>query len=71
MPHVLYNHITHSWDRPDPDDGGNLMTAAGTEAPEFGPGARRVLPSLALGSATAIVGLLVLGMVAGLLLGVS
>ena len=71
MPHVLYNHLTHSWDRPDPDDGGDSMTAAGTEVPEFGPLAHRVLPPLALGSATAVVGLLVLGMIAGLLLGVS
>ncbi len=71
MPHVLYNHITHSWDRPDPDDGGSDFLAAGDESPQFGPVAHRLLPPLALGSATAIVGLLLLGLVAGLLLGVG
>ncbi len=71
MPHVLYNHLTHSWDRSDPDDGGDPLAPAGTEVPEFGPLARRLLPRLALGAGTAITAFIVLGFIAGLLLGVS
>ncbi len=71
MPHVLYNHITHCWDRPDPDDGGSDLLHPGDESPQFSPLAQRVLPPLALGSATVIAGLVLLGLVAGVLLGVG
>ncbi len=71
MPHVLYNHITHSWDQPDPDDGGSDFLHPCDESPQFGPVAHRVLPPLALGSAMAIAGLILLGLFSGLLLGVG
>ncbi len=71
MPHVLYNHITHAWDQPQPDDGSSDLIQSSDEAPQFGPLAHRVLPPFALGSATAMAALLLLGLVAGLLLGVS
>ena len=67
MPHVLYNHLTHSWDRPDPDDGCNDGFRPCDESPQFGPIARRVLPGLALGAGTAITGFILLGLIAGLL----
>ncbi len=71
MPHVLYNHITHTWDQPHPDDGGSDFLDSCDESPDFGPVAHRLLPPLALGSATAIAGLILLGLAAGLLLGVG
>ncbi len=71
MPHVLYNHITHAWDQPELDPGGSPGADSAQEAPAFGPVAHRLLPPLALGSATAMAGLILLGLIAGLLLGVS
>ena len=71
MPHVLYNHITHSWDQPDPDDGCSESAHHLEESPEFSPALRRALPRLALGAGTAILGFLLVGLIAGLLLGIS
>lgn len=71
MPHVLYNHMTHSWDTPDPDDGASDAIHSCDESPHFGPFARRALPGLALGAGTAITALILLGLIAGVLFGVS
>lgn len=71
MPHVLYNHMTHSWDRPDPDDGCCQTADRGEEAPHLEPGARRALSRLALAAATFIAGFILCGIIAGLLFGLS
>lgn len=71
MPHVLYNHLTHSWDRPDGNDGWQEIAAKDCELPQFGPLFRRVLPCLALGAGTTFTTVILLGLIAGLLLGVS
>jgi hypothetical protein len=71
VPHVLYNHITHSWDPPDPDDGCSHGIHPSDESPQFGPIARFALSRLALGAGTAIVAFVLWGLIAGLLLGVS
>lgn len=71
MPHVLYNHITHSWDEPDPDDGCSQHAHVPDESPEFSATARRALARLALGAGTAIAGFVLWGLIAGLLLGIS
>ena len=71
MPHVLYNHITHSWDQPDLDDGCSDSIHHPDEAPEFSATTRLALTRLALGAATAIAGFVLWGLIAGLLLGIS
>ncbi len=71
MPHVLYNHITHSWDQPDLDDGCSESTHSPDRGPEFSPAAQRVVARLALGAGTALAALVVWGLVAGILLGIA
>ncbi len=71
MPHVLYNHITQSWDLPELDDGGGDIAREREQAPELSPAGQRLVSRLALGAATAIAGLILWGLGAGLLLGVS
>jgi hypothetical protein len=71
MPHVLYNHITHSWDEPDPDDGCSLHTHEPDESPQFSATTHRALTRLALVAGTAMAGFVLWGLLAGLLLGVS
>lgn len=70
MPHVLYNHITHTWDAPDPDDGCR-ESALGEESPEFSPAAQRAIARIALGAGTALAAFAVWGLLAGFLLGIS
>ncbi len=71
MPHVLYNHITHSWDEPDLDDGCSETAPERDQVPQFRPAAQRLLSRLALGATTALAALILWGLIAGLLLGVS
>ena len=71
MPHVLYNHITHTWDTPDPDDGCRETLPPADASPEYSPATRRTLAGLALGVGTALAGFILWGLLAGLLLGFS
>lgn len=71
MPHVLYNHITHTWDQPDPDDGYSETLQTADASPEYSPSTRRILARLALGAGTALAGFILWGLLAGLLLGIS
>ncbi len=71
MPHVLYNHITQSWDEPDADDGGGETAGERNQGPEFSPATQRLVSRLAVGAATALAGLILWGLMAGLVLGVS
>ena len=68
MPHVLYNHITHSWDQPELDDGCRETAHDSEELPEFTPSTRRAVARLALGAVTALASFIVCGLVFGLLL---
>ena len=71
MPHVLYNHITHTWDQPDLDDGYSETLQTDDASPEYSPATRRTLARLALGAGTALAGFILWGLFAGLLLGIS
>jgi len=71
MPHLLYNHITHSWDRPDPDDGGGEHSSPLFEAPDLSARARRTIARLALASGAGITACIAWGLIAGILFGVA
>lgn len=71
MPHVLYNHLTHSWDQPDPDDGCSGFVHQREESPAFGPVAQCAVRRLALGAGAALAGFILMGWLAGLLVGIS
>lgn len=71
LPHVLYNHITHTWDLPDPDDGCSDTKHPPDGSPEFSPAFQRAVSRLALGAGTALAAFALWGLLAGVLLGVS
>lgn len=67
MPHVLFNHITHTWD--EPEDAWTEAAREQEEPIEVGERTRYAVAHLALAAATAVAALVILGLVAGLLFG--
>ena len=71
MAHVLYNHMTHTWDDPYAEDSWSEHGGRYEEPIPFSPRAHILAGRLALGAATAVGALAVWGLLAGILLGVA
>ncbi len=71
MPHVLYNHITHTWDQPALEDDWPEAPSHTEEPLEFSPSGRRAIARIALAATATIGGLILWGLIAGVVLGVS
>ena len=71
MAHVLYNHLTHTWDDPYAEDSWSEHGSRHEETPEFSGAASRLIARLALAAAAAVGALALWGLVAGALLGFS
>ena len=71
MAHVLYNHMTHTWDNPYAEDSWSEHDGRHEEPVEFSPAVHILVGRLALAAATTIGALAFLGLMAGILLGIT
>ncbi len=71
MAHVLYNHMTHSWDNLYAEDSWSEHDGCHEEPVEFSPAARLLIARLALAAATTVGGIALWGLMAGVLLGIT
>ncbi len=71
MAHVLYNHMTHTWDDPYAEDGWSEHGGRHEDPVQFSRLTHIVVSRIALAAATAVGALMVWGLVAGALLGIA